>query len=60
MIVLEWLFLIISPCDVVEPWQLGCQDATTLDGEFGLIQVPYMLFYMVLYWGPCIGTLHCT
>ena len=60
MIVLEWLFLIISPHDVVEPCQLRCEDAITLDGEFGLIQVPYKLDYMVLYWGPCIGILHCT
>ena len=29
MIVLEWLFLTIAPCDAAEPWQLGFQDAAT-------------------------------
>ena len=29
MIVLEWLFLTIAPCDAAEPWQLGSQDAET-------------------------------
>ncbi|KAM3234378.1 cytochrome c oxidase subunit 2 [Capsicum annuum] len=29
MIVLEWLFLKIDPCDVTELWQLGSQDAAT-------------------------------
>ena len=29
MIVLEWLFLTIAPCDTAEPWQLGSQDAAT-------------------------------
>ncbi|KAM3306911.1 cytochrome c oxidase subunit 2 [Capsicum chacoense] len=29
MIVLEWLFLTIDPCDVTELWQLGSQDAAT-------------------------------
>ena len=29
MIVLEWLFLTIAPCDAAEPWQLGSQDAAT-------------------------------
>ena len=29
MIVLEWLFLTIVPCDAAEPWQLGFQDVAT-------------------------------
>ncbi|TMW80758.1 hypothetical protein EJD97_015529, partial [Solanum chilense] len=38
MIVLEWLFLTISPCDAAEPSQLGSQDAATriMQGITGL------------------------
>nr|ANY30379.1 cytochrome oxidase subunit 2 [Halophila decipiens] len=29
VLVLEWLFLTIAPCDAAEPWQLGFQDPAT-------------------------------
>ncbi|GKB52028.1 hypothetical protein Tco_0902781 [Tanacetum coccineum] len=31
MIVLEWLFLTIAPCDAAKPWQLGSQDYNSSD-----------------------------
>ncbi|PWA92604.1 NADH:quinone oxidoreductase/Mrp antiporter, membrane subunit, mitochondrion [Artemisia annua] len=40
MIVPEWLFLTIAPCDAAEPWQLGSQDAATPMMQ-GIIEIAF-------------------
>ncbi|WRX11525.1 Cytochrome c oxidase subunit II-like C-terminal - like 1 [Theobroma cacao] len=47
MIVLEWLFLTITPCDAAEPWQLGFQDATTLMMQ-GIIDLHHDIFFFLI------------
>eukprot|EP00268_Persea_americana_P031123 TRINITY_DN3021_c0_g1_i2.p1 TRINITY_DN3021_c0_g1~~TRINITY_DN3021_c0_g1_i2.p1 ORF type:complete len:255 (+),score=13.94 TRINITY_DN3021_c0_g1_i2:202-966(+) len=48
MIVLEWLFTIVAPCDAAEPWQLGFQDAATPMMQ-GIIDLHHdILFFLIL------------
>ena len=47
MIVLEWLFLTISPCDAAEPWQLGFQDAATPMMQ-GIIDLHHDIFFFLI------------
>nr|YP_010274311.1 cytochrome c oxidase subunit 2 [Cuscuta japonica]UJP67948.1 cytochrome c oxidase subunit 2 [Cuscuta japonica] len=47
MIVLEWLFLTIAPCDAAEPWQLGSQDAATPMMQ-GIIDLHHDIFLFLL------------
>ncbi|GKF05028.1 cytochrome c oxidase subunit 2 [Tanacetum coccineum] len=47
MIVLEWLFLTIAPCDAVEPWQLGSQDARTPMMQ-GTIDLHHDIFFFLI------------
>ncbi|GJV87743.1 cytochrome c oxidase subunit 2 [Tanacetum coccineum] len=47
MIVLEWLFLIIAPCDAAEPWQLGSQDAATPMMQ-GIIDLHHDIFFFLI------------
>ncbi|KAL5831538.1 hypothetical protein ACOSQ4_016892 [Xanthoceras sorbifolium] len=47
MIVLEWLFLTIAPCDAAEPWQLGSQDTATLMMQ-GIIDLHHDIFFFLI------------
>ncbi|KAJ0074668.1 hypothetical protein Patl1_37478 [Pistacia atlantica] len=47
MIVLEWLFLTIAPCDAAEPWQLGSQDAATPMMQ-GIIDLHHDIFFFLI------------
>ncbi|KAM3376679.1 hypothetical protein P3S68_015394 [Capsicum galapagoense] len=47
MIVLEWLFLTIAPCDAAEPWQLGSQDAATPIMQ-GITDLHHDVFFFVI------------
>ena len=47
MIVLEGLFLTISPCDAAEPWQLGFQDAATPMMQ-GIIDLHHDIFFFLI------------
>jgi len=47
MIVLEWLFLTIAPCDAAEPWQLGFQDAATPMMQ-GIIDLHHDIFFFLI------------
>ncbi|GJR83482.1 cytochrome c oxidase subunit 2 [Tanacetum coccineum] len=47
MIVLEWLFLTIAPCDAAEPWQLGSQDAATPMMQ-GIINLHHDIFFFLI------------
>ena len=47
MIVLEWLFLTIAPCDAAEPWQLGSQDAATPMIQ-GIIDLHHDIFFFLI------------
>ena len=47
MILLEWLFLTISPCDAAEPWQLGFQDAATPMMQ-GIIDLHHDIFFFLI------------
>ena len=47
MIVLEWLFLTIAPCDAAEPWQLGSQDAATPTMQ-GIIDLHHDIFFFLI------------
>ncbi|KAM3308428.1 hypothetical protein P3S67_010172 [Capsicum chacoense] len=47
MIVLKWLFLTIAPCDLVEPWQLGSQDAATPIMQ-GITDLHHDVFFFVI------------
>ena len=47
MIVLEWLFLTISPCDAAEPWQLGSQDAATPMMQ-GIMDLHHDIFFFLI------------
>lgn len=47
MIVLEWLFLTIAPCDAAEPWQLGFQDAATPIMQ-GVMDLHHDIFFFLI------------
>ena len=47
MIVLEWLFLTIAPCDAAEPWQVGSQDAATPIMQ-GITDLHHDVFFFVI------------
>ena len=47
MIVLEWLFVTIAPCDAAEPWQLGFQDAATPMMQ-GIIDLHHDIFFFLI------------
>jgi cytochrome c oxidase subunit 2 len=47
MIVLEWLFLTIAPCDAAEPWQLGSQDAATPMMQ-GIMDLHHDIFFFLI------------
>ena len=47
MIVLEWLFLTIVPCDAAEPWQLGFQDAATPMMQ-GIMDLHHDIFFFLI------------
>nr|YP_010520508.1 cytochrome c oxidase subunit 2 [Camellia nitidissima]UXP75798.1 cytochrome c oxidase subunit 2 [Camellia nitidissima] len=47
MIVLEWRFLTIAPCDAAEPWQLGSQDAATPMMQ-GIIDLHHDIFFFLI------------
>ncbi|KAD3640414.1 hypothetical protein E3N88_29637 [Mikania micrantha] len=47
MIVLEWLFLTIAPCDAAEPWKLGSQDAATPMMQ-GIIDLHHDIFFFLI------------
>lgn len=47
MIVLEWLFLTIAPCDAAEPWQLGFQDAATPMMQ-GITDLHHDIFFFLI------------
>ncbi|KAM0061398.1 putative cytochrome-c oxidase [Helianthus debilis subsp. tardiflorus] len=47
MIVLEWLFLTIAPCDATELWQLGYQDAATPMMQ-GIIDLHHDIFFFLI------------
>ena len=47
MIVLEWLFLTIAPCDAAEPWQLGFQDAATPMMQ-GIMDLHHDIFFFLI------------
>nr|QFS00065.1 hypothetical protein [Helianthus annuus] len=49
MIVLEWLFLTIAPCDAAEPRQLGSQDAATpmMQGIIDFLHPPLLIIILV-------------
>ena len=47
MIVLEWLFLTIAPCDAAEPWQLGSQDAATPMMQ-GITDLHHDIFFFLI------------
>ena len=47
MIVLEWLFFTIAPCDAAEPWQLGFQDAATPMME-GIMDLHHDIFFFLI------------
>jgi hypothetical protein len=47
MIVLEWQFLTIAPCDAAEPWQLGSQDAATPMMQ-GIIDLHHDIFFFLI------------
>ncbi|KAL6310666.1 hypothetical protein AAG906_019337 [Vitis piasezkii] len=47
MIVLEWLFLTIAPCDAAEPWQLGSQDAATPIMQ-GVMDLHHDIFFFLI------------
>ena len=47
MIVLEWLFLTIAPCDAAEPWQLGSQDVATPIMQ-GITDLHHDIFFFLI------------
>ena len=47
MIVLEWLFFTMAPCDAAEPWQLGFQDAATPMMQ-GIIDLHHDIFFFLI------------
>jgi len=47
MIVREWLFFPIAPCDAAKPWQLGFQDATTPMMQ-GIIDLHHDIFFFLI------------
>jgi cytochrome c oxidase subunit 2 len=47
VLVLEWLFLTIAPCDAAEPWQLGFQDAATPIMQ-GIIDLHHDIFFFLI------------
>ena len=47
MIVREWLFFPIAPCDAAEPWQLGFQDAATPMMQ-GIIDLHHDIFFFLI------------
>ncbi|MBN8156991.1 hypothetical protein J0J30_23630, partial [Vibrio vulnificus] len=47
MIVLEWLFLTIAPCDAADPWQLGSQDPATPMMQ-GIIDLHHDIFFFLI------------
>ena len=47
MIVLEWLFLTIVPCDAADPWQLGFQDAATPMMQ-GIMDLHHDIFFFLI------------
>ena len=47
MIVREWLFFTIAPCDAAEPWQLGFQDAATPMMQ-GIIDLHHDIFFFLI------------
>ena len=47
MIVLEWLFFTIAPCDAAEPWQLGFQDAATPMMQ-GIMDLHHDIFFFLI------------
>nr|CAA06892.1 cytochrome oxidase subunit II [Acorus calamus] len=47
MIVHEWLFLTIAPCDAAEPWQLGFQDAATPMMQ-GITDLHHDIFFFLI------------
>ena len=47
MIVLEWLFLTVAPCDAAKPWQLGSQDAATPMMQ-GITDLHHDIFFFLI------------
>ena len=47
MIVREWLFFTMTPCDAAEPWQLGFQDAATPMMQ-GIIDLHHDIFFFLI------------